>query len=491
MNQKTVLVLLFLFLLSFAFKCYYLDKTPFIEDESLYAEMIAEEADNPTFLPTYLGYPAPWKPGIYFITYSLFLPLTSHLFDSFEWAYRFPNLLFSLLSAVLIYLIAKRFYSKDAALAASLIFFSSIPSFYVETRLLMEPMVLTIVLASLFFYTKEKKSTTDFLMGGTFALIAALTKSVISLVIPLLALVYIFTREKPTLSNPVFLLSLLGAPLGIAIFYFSLIPIGFAEEVFLVDIGRSVLYDYSSLVSFAYQNFSMIFGFLFLFFVSGVAVFLKKEKPEPMLLAWIALILVLLISSTFRPWYLYYFLPPICIISAIAILNKEKIDSFSLMLLSLFVMMSMVVFAVSFSSWESSLYSFMAESKELGLSLAGHNSTLFTGMYYYNSVAICYKSLEERRTLGAPLDFGYVLVRNPEKLEDFESYTSDFIQDYSNQKYEVEDERLAQFFWNATPFRKQTDLTNFQMVVTSLPLESPPPGYELNYSGERIASYSK
>ena len=91
-------VMLALFLAIFLLKAFYLGEIPIQFDGTLYAEMIAEEAEEITFLPTYLGWWAPWKPGIYFITYSLFLPVTSQLFDSIEWIYKSPNLLFGIIN---------------------------------------------------------------------------------------------------------------------------------------------------------------------------------------------------------------------------------------------------------------------------------------------------------------------------------------------------------------------------------------------------------
>ena len=136
-------LVLALFFITFLFKVFYLDKVPFHYDDTLYAEMIAQEAESLTFLPQYLDMWTPWKPGLYYITYSLFLPITSLLFTSLEWVYRAPNLIFGLLNALFFYLLVRRFATKDVSLMASLLFYSSFPAFRVEGRLLMEPFMLT------------------------------------------------------------------------------------------------------------------------------------------------------------------------------------------------------------------------------------------------------------------------------------------------------------------------------------------------------------
>ncbi len=491
MEKRALAVLLLLFTAAFFAKLYYMDKTPFLEDETLYAEMIAEEAEIPSFIPRYFGYPAPWKPGLYFILYSFFLPLTSHLFSSFEWIYRFPNLIFSFISTYLVFLITKRFLGKESALLSSLLFFSAIISFYVETRLFMEPMMLTLILSSLFFYTKKDKNEMDFIAAGGFSLLAALTKSIISLCIPFLALVYIFTREKESISSPIFLVSLFGAPAGLALFFFSLSQIGFAEDIFFIDIGQTVIYNYSNTLAFTLRNLLNIFSFIFFFLVSLLVFFSKKQRPEPMLAAWLLLILVPLFASTFRTWYLYYFVPPLAMFASSAILGKRRLDWFSLFITSLFVVMSIGTFALSFAEWEVNQYGPIIDARETGLSLAGEDSVLFAGSYYYNTVTICYKSLEERREFGSPLDFGYLLVRNPHGMEDFDSCVAGLLENYTTNSYEFEEQRFAQFFWNTTPFRKQSRIEEFTTLVSAPPLEKCPPGYSLEKRKGVLAVYQK
>ncbi|MBD3389652.1 hypothetical protein GF415_01715 [Candidatus Micrarchaeota archaeon] len=491
MEKRALAMILLLFIASFLVKLHYMGKAPFIEDETLYAEMIAEESESLSLVPRYFGYPAPWKPGLYFLIYSFFLPLTSALFSSLEWIYRFPNLVFSLISAYLVFLLAKRFLGPEQALLSSLLFFSAITSFYVETRLLIEPMMLALILSSLFFYTKTNRKNTDFIAAGFLSLLAALTKSVISLCIPLLALIYVFTHERWSLKNPVFLVSMLGAPAGLVFFFLSLSQLGFAEDVFLIDIGQTVIYNYSDTLAFTLRNLSNIFSFIFLFLVSLIVFFSKKQKPEPLLSAWLLLIIIPLLASTFRTWYLYYFIPPLAMLASSAIMGNSRLDWFSLFLTSIFVVMSIGTFAVSFADWEAGPYSSINDAKQAGLSLAGEGSTLFVGSYYYNTVAICYKSLEERRVIGEPLDFGYLLVRNPYGMEDFDSCAVALLENYTTDYYEFEEKRFAQFFWNSTPFRKSTGIREFRILVSSPPLEASPSGYSEKKEYSSIAVYRK
>ena len=145
-------IILALFAITLISKFAYIGATPFSYDETLYTEMIAEEGEHPSFLPTWFGYPAPWKPGLFFFAASLFLPITSAIFASPEYAYRIPLMMFSLLNAALLYLIIKRFSGEGTALAASLIFYSALPAFNVEGRLLMETFTLSTILASIYLH---------------------------------------------------------------------------------------------------------------------------------------------------------------------------------------------------------------------------------------------------------------------------------------------------------------------------------------------------
>ncbi len=509
MDRKKAAIIAALFALVFLFKFYYLDKAPLSEDEVLYGEMIEESGGHPAFLPTYFGYLAIWKPGTYFVIYSLFLPFTKAVFTSFESIYRFPNLLFALTSTYLVYLLSKRFGGEDVGILSALAFACSPIGIHVDGRLLMEPLILVPILASMYFYTKEKKTAQDFLIAGGFAFFAAMIKYVFALLIPVLALIYIFTSERKNLKNPAFILSLFGAPLGVLAFFFALNSVGMGSEIFLSDAGRGISYGTDTMgAMYALRNFSWAFGFLFLYFAAAIALIMRKEKPkiEPFVLAWACVLFFIFFSTTFRQWYLYYALPPFAFIAGLAMVEKEKADNLSIMFAVVFVAVSLATFSLSFQEWEKTIYPSSYEAKEVGLSIAGDNSTLFVGRQYVISVALCYKALEERSTIGHPQDFGYVMIRTIEEVNgssrrwatdynftdgQMKEYTLVFIKDYHTANYTVEENDFSQYFWNDTTFRRKTPIQEFNTIVVAPPLNFTLDGYERTFSGNYSEVYKK
>lgn len=460
--------ILIAFVLVFALKVYYLDKMPFQFDETVYGEMIAEEANHITFLPTYLGYWAPWKPGLYFITYSLFLPITSQLFTSLEWIYRSPNLLFGLINAFLVYKIIRHFSSKEFALAAALLFYSSLFAFYVEARLLMEAFAFTPILLSILFYT-DKNMNPPLRFGGAalFALVATLTKSILGFMVIPLAIAYVIQNDRKNLFNPLFLLSFLAPFLGMLIFYLSLQSAGM-EGVLMGDTGKFFIFDY---LKDAFSNF--FYGFAYMFLPSAIYLVMAFRKlfeswrTELFFSAWFALALIPLFADYQLPWYFYYLAPAFSFFAVWATQFKGKFDNFSALLLALIVISNIVltiaVSPVLFSP------SFLGESRETGLLLSGKENVLFAGSYYTLSTVISYKILSEREEEGSYKDFGYLLInsQNESEILQYQPMLDSVVSDYRTDKYEFEEENFASLFWTNSSFRKKTNISEFDYIVVS------------------------
>lgn len=507
MEKNHLYALLFILAFTVLFKLYYINSFPLSEDEVLYAEMIEEQVKDPSLLPTYFGYLAIWKPGLYFFIYSLFLPLTKAAFPlSFELIYRFPNVIFLLISTYLVYLIGKRFWGGDVGILSAVAFSCSPIAVHVESRLLIEAFIMPLILAGVYLYTKENKSRLEYALAGVFAFLAALAKYVFAMLVPICALVYAYTSDRKKLKDPLFLLSLVGAPLGILVFYLALNSIGLGNEIFMSDAGRGVSYGGEALMFYTLKNFSWVFGFIFLYLAALFAIAMKKDRPkvEPFIWVWIAVCLLAIISSTYRQWYAYYMIPPLSLIAGRAMVEKDKADSLSLLFAVVFVSVNLLSFTLSFEQWQDSIYVPLYQAKDAGLSIVGDNSTLFVGKHYSMSIALCYKALEERRLYGEPVqDFGYVLVRqvqlqngtwvDPWKIskEEWDKYLMAFIQDYNTTNYTVEEVKFHQYFWNETTFRRKTNLTEFNTIVTSPPMNASIPGYSAVFTGQEIAVYKR
>ncbi|MEW5995998.1 MAG: glycosyltransferase family 39 protein [Candidatus Micrarchaeota archaeon] len=473
--------ILLLFLIVFLYKFATLGMAPFLADETLYAEMIAEEGNHISFLPDYLGYPAPWKPGLYFIAYSFFVPPGSAIFGSLEYIYRFPNLIFGLMNAYLVYLIARRFEDRATALATAFFFYASFVAIFTEGRLLMEPFMMAMVLLSLYFYVrKEGSRNLNFAAAGAFALAAALTKSVIALMVPVLAVAYVLQFERKNIANPVFLASLLAVPLGLAVFWVALDGIGMAREVFFIDTGKMFLYDYVSmgLHSLGKGIYYGVLPMLFIVVISFMG--LKRHWKENWLFsAWYALSLVPILSSFSAIWYFYYIVPGVAFFAAKMLWQKEEgLDKFAMFILCIYAIGYM---AYAYYSTTEQLGWGMEDGKRIGLMLSGKENVLFFGTYYPNTVSVAYKVLSERQATGAYKDFGYVLFGNGIPMPDGESLR-DFTYDYYNDKYERE-EGFGRMFWEDRIFFRRANPTDFEYVVVTPKINATLEGYEVYYDG--------
>lgn len=485
--------LLLLFALMFLLKAYYLDKVPIYFDGTLYGEMIAEEAEEMTFLPKYLGAWAPWKPGLFFIAYSLFLPLTSFLFDSIDWIYKSPNLLFGLLNALLFYLIAKRFVQKDAALAASLLFYSSYLVFYAETRLLMETFTLFTILLSVFFYTwREIAPWKRFLGAAAFAFLASLTKSVISFMIIPLAIAYMFQKDRAAMGNPLFLLSLLAPFLGFLLFYLALDSVGLVGEVLVKDTGKFFVYDYAN---YAPNRLMRGFSFLVLlnlaYIVASIRKLISSWRDHLFFSAWLLISLIPAGSGVPMPWHFYYVAPPIAFFVALSLLSKGKMDTFSLFLVPLLILPNLGFVLASDSIHQTTQFD---ENREVGLMLSGKENVLIVGYYGSSTVTASYKLLSERRDLGAPLDFGYIVLhwdgRGDENLSDVPRAFDVVVEDYYTEEYEFVEGEFAQMFQTTQFLRKNTSIEKFDYIAVSPAwLNVTNPCYVLYYNGTSSKVY--
>ncbi|MBD3389655.1 hypothetical protein GF415_01735 [Candidatus Micrarchaeota archaeon] len=487
-------IILGLFFLVFLFKAIYLDHLSLQYDGTLYGEMIAEESDKLTFLPRYLGTWAPWKPGVYFIVYSFFLPFTSILFDSIEWIYKSPNLLFSAINALLFYLLAKRFVKAEIALSASLLFYSSYGVIYTDSRLLMETFSLTPILLSFLFYTwKDMEPVKRFLGAGACGLLAALTKSVISFMIIPLAIAYILQEDRKNLGNPLFLASLLSPFLGFLLFYLALDSVGLVDEVLIKDTGKFFVYDYFVKIPYnLFQGFLFFFYMFWAYIIVSFRTFLSSWKKYAFFSAWLAIFFIPLLSGSPMPWHFYYIAPALAFFAAICLPSKGKMDSFSLLIILLLVFSNIMffVFMVDFSDDVPK----EAELRDMGLMLSGKENVLIIGDYSYNTVIVSYKMLSERKDLGAPLDFGYVILNIPAEKELNEAQQSsmltEIVANYDTEKYDFEEDTFADMFQTDKILRKKTSIEQFQYVVVSpASLNITNPCYTLQYNGTQSKIY--
>lgn len=430
---------------------------PFIQDEAVYAIMIEEQIQNPTSIPTFLGYPVSWKPPLFFWTYSVLSDLPLPL----EAAYRFPSFIFGLLSLFpLFYLLRNVGCSKSIAFFSLLIFLFSYVAAYPQTTLLTDSLLFFLICSSLYLYSEKKFGDWCFLAAGVVAFLAFFVKTVVALMIPLLALSLLYAYQREKLRNLLFIISLLAIPLAFFAHFMLLDSVGLAEELYFSEMKGHVVNEGGPM-----GQLGLLVGSLVLFlpgagiwFALSLVGLWNNWKENLFMSFWYLMMVFPILFGYFMPWYYLPVMPALAYFSALVLVkweNKEKIDAFFWIFLSGALLLSLLL--------SSMLYVFTADQfiaqKEAGLLLTGKENVLIIGQY---APAIpAYKVLTERES-GESLDFGWVLGhRNFSNEEAF-----DYVEDYNTEKYDVIDGSFSSIFTrHDINFRKDTDLTEFDYVV--------------------------
>jgi len=426
---------------------------PFVQDEGIYAIMIDEQAQHPTLVPTFLGHEVSWKPAPFFWAYAALSRLPLPL----EIAYRFPSLLFGLLTIFPLYHLMRNATGAGpkTAFAATLAFLLSSVSIYPDTSLLTDTLSFLFICSSLYLYTEKKFDDKRFIAAGALAAAAFSIKLVVAGIVPVLAVAYFWFRgEKDVLSRPLFLASLLGVPLAAAVVFVSLQGGSMAHQLFFSDIighligaqspsGPRDLPNIVASIAFASPGPWLLLSLI------GVAKFWRTERF--MALWWLILIFPMS-ASVFQPWY---YLP---VMPAIAYFAVRAVERRGITGAAIFAMCAMLALALLLFTDGLSYQQYMPQ-KEAGMLLAGKENALVIGNYAPGIAA--YKMATEQRTLGRTLDFGWVLT--PPGFRDL----GEFSRDYWTAKYPVQDGSFGGMFTTGDIFRKETNITKFQYIAIS------------------------
>ena len=158
---------------------------PIDSHEALYAQPIAEFMAEPKPFLTYLGTPSYYKPPLTIYIYSALVYPLVWLPLPFELIYRLPSVLFGVLSIYIFYLLIKNLFGEETALISAFIFSLTNLVIASQTALLTDSLANFLILLSVFLYTKRGKR--NFLFACLFSALAFLSKSVLSFIIPSLA----------------------------------------------------------------------------------------------------------------------------------------------------------------------------------------------------------------------------------------------------------------------------------------------------------------
>ncbi|MBU0532571.1 glycosyltransferase family 39 protein [Candidatus Micrarchaeota archaeon] len=465
-ESNLLLLLLVVYLLTRIPLLFYL---PFVQDEALYAIMIEEQKDGFTLIPTFLNYQVSWKPPLFFWVYSIFPELPIQL----EANYRFPSFLFGFLSIPFLYYFFRNCnISKNLSFFSVLIFLCSFITMYGQTAILTDSMLFFLICASLFVYSEENLGDWRFLLAGLLAFAAFFVKLVIAFMIPILAIAYFYDKRK-TLKKPLFLLSLLAVPLAFLLNYILFADL--ATEFYEGNILSHLLHPTGLLGQVA--NFVGAFNIFLegaiIWFALSLFGLWKHWKENKVMTCWFALSIFPLLTGFFMAWYFLPIMPAVTYFAGMALLKwdgKERIDTFFALFFGATLLISLYgAFFFTYVSYHDAF----TPQKEAGLLISGKENVAIIGTYTPGVLA--YKMLSEKKSLGAPLDVGWILY-----VDINQSYVSDFAVDYYSDKYNVVDGSFSGIFTSPGIYRKDTNISSFDYIVVVGPymLEE----YELLYN---------
>jgi len=380
-NRNAIFIPL-LFLLSFAIRLYYLPAMPIYGDEAAYAEIIDEFSRNPSLIPHYMGHIVSWKPTFGFAVYSLIINVLWTLNPQIplEVAYRVPSVVFGVLSTLALYFLVRKLYGEELAFFSSILFTTNCISVAISEALLLDALVLFLLISGVLFYAEGERNKKYFYYAGLAGALLFLTKSIIALMLPALAISYYVGNKgigRDVNKGKAFLLSLSAVPLAMflyALLFFLHAPLGKGG-----DITVSYVYDIFFRV-YAHTNFepsllSNTIQFLKLtvpwciFFFSGVTLMKLSERNDRFIFIWLLLTLVFLGAGQFYSWYYLQVLPPFSVICAKSLVEVKK-KRFFLPAFLLLLLLSLPYIANS-AFMDSYLhpYPINAEKMEAGLFL--------------------------------------------------------------------------------------------------------------------------
>jgi 4-amino-4-deoxy-L-arabinose transferase-like glycosyltransferase len=450
---------------------------PFIQDEALYAVMIAEQAEKPTLIPTFLDYPVGWKPAPFFWLHVPFnelpLPLEARL--------RLPSMLAGLVSIPVIFrLLQNAGISKNAAFFTMLLFLFSLVTAYPHGALLTDSLLFLFISSALLLYSEKSLGQWRFLGAAVFTILAFFMKLFLAFMIPVLAVAYFFTHERKTLKNPAFLLSLLAVPLAIAMYYMIFSMSGLLDEV-QFSIGSNVANPdgLAGQLRVIMGAMGILLEGAGIWFALSLFGFIRHWKENIFMSAWYVLSIFPMLTGSFMPWYFLPVAPAMAYFGAMLLLmwkGKERIDTLFWAFLSIAIALTL---ALSVFIYVTELHDRFYPQKEAGLLLAGKDNVLIMGIYYPGIFS--YKIMNEPE----PKDFGWLLV--PRNVTD--AALAEYVMDYHSEGYPVQDGSFSSMFSTSHTFRKDTNLTRFDYIVIVGPRSLVPPDSEMVFNKSDISIF--
>ncbi|MFA5077844.1 MAG: glycosyltransferase family 39 protein, partial [Candidatus Micrarchaeia archaeon] len=456
-SDRTGLIVLAITLVcSFFVHLAFMSMHPMYLDEALYAKMVMEQQEHLTMVPTYLGYDVGWKPPLFYWVFSFLTRITSALASNVDFIYKFPNIMLGMVNIALTYWILRRRLDAELACMAIPLYAFCALFIYTNERVLLDPLTMVFILGGICAYTAEASyGKKRFLLGGMMLLLAILTKSVVGLAVPAIAIAHLYQNERKTLRNPWFLISLLVIPLGLGVHYFSMKP-DMAKDIFFIDIGGK-LGAGNGMMEKIGGSFGGVFTFLNVLLVAAAVGFIKFWKEDYAMSVWLALGVFTFIGGSGMPWYSYVIVPAVVLFAAKSMQSdsngKMRRDAFFVFLILFVIAINLLILCV----WYFGTQGGLNEAKLVGEFIAGKPDVMIVGTYGDASIVTAYK-LTEENVVGRAGDFGWVVI--PAVMMN-ETNMSDFVENYTTSKYTVNEVNFARLFWTSEIFRKKTGIEEF------------------------------
>lgn len=434
---------------------------PLILDEALYSIMFFEQMQHATLIPTFLGYPVSWKPAPFFWAYGLMAEPFLRGGVPFDIAYRLPSFIFGLLSMPLLYsIILRAGKSAKVALISCLAFAFSGIAIYAQSTALSDSAALFFILASLHLYMDSTKGKERFPLAGLLASAAFFFKLIFAFIPGLLGAIYLFSCEKKSLRDPLFILSLLMVPLAMAGHLLLLDSEGLSMEFLIGNFSKHVVSEQGVLGQLLgpLNSLSYLLVYSPFFVAMSLIGFAKHWRENLMMSAWFMLSLVPVFSSSALPWYFLPTLPAISFFCALPLMRhggKERADAFAFIVFAMLAVASLGLY--SYLSYET--YRIYQPEKDVGLMLSGKENALIIGRYKPSIFA--YKMLSEEAAAGKSLDFGWIMA----KEKDSAGMLAAFVSDYNTRQFNVTDGSFSPAFATPMVFRKDSNLTSFEYIA--------------------------
>lgn len=325
-------------------RLFLLSAQPLNDDSAVYAEMVRETIENPAqIIPHYLGNPVSWKPSAAFYLYAPATAIFSAALPALpmEMAFRFGPALASIACAFVLFGIGRRLFGAQEGFISAVIFLTANETLAVANLMLLDTALLLFVLLALYSYMRSLEDRRWLAAAFIFSALAALTKTYVALLAPLLGIAYYYSFAPRSLRKPAFVASLLAVPLAMlayAALFSLMVPDGFRDIVsaYVYDAIARIFVSGPGLLYNVLDAAKFMFPWS-LFAPAGIALLSLRKAEDRFLLVWACLAAIPILGAKGYFWYYLVAVPPLALLSvrALSMLKPQHLTAALLLCLLL------------------------------------------------------------------------------------------------------------------------------------------------------------